>query len=84
MYGSTIGKQLLLCATDIHLKHPSHDGQDVQAKIELPDTFTAFIKREEDRYIKYEQWMMETGVQTLVDMCNVYRQSVTAAKNEKK
>jgi 23S rRNA-/tRNA-specific pseudouridylate synthase len=57
LYGSSIGRQLLLCATEIELMHPFKEGELVRAKIELPRSFTAYMQREEIRFIKYEEWI---------------------------
>lgn len=70
LYGSTVGKQLLLCATEIQLHHPVHEDQIVRAKIELPNSFASYIEREEVRYAKCEMWLKETGIHML-DTCKV-------------
>ena len=59
LYGSTIGKRLLLCATEIKVMHPD-EGTLVSAKIELPHSFTDYIEREEKRFAMYEKWMKES------------------------
>jgi len=71
LYGSTIGKQLLLCATEVRLRHPFHENQSVAAEIGLPKSFTHYIEREEARFAKYEKWMSETGIHTMIEMCKV-------------
>ena len=71
MYGSTIGKKLLLCATEIQLSHPLQEDQIVSAKVELPTGFTAFMEREEGRFVKYEKWIAETGIYIMLEMCKV-------------
>lgn len=74
LYGSTIGNKLLLCATEIQLHHPVDKDKIIRAKVELPNSFTSYMKREETRYAKYEHWILERGgVQVLLDMCNVLR-----------
>lgn len=57
LYGSTVGKQLLLCATEIQLYHPVDEDQIISAKIDLPKSFASYIEREEARFAKYESWI---------------------------
>jgi 23S rRNA pseudouridine1911/1915/1917 synthase len=70
LYGSTVGKKLMLCAKEISLTHPTH-GTPVHAKIDLPSRFTDYMRREETRYAKYEQWMLDKGIKCLFEIGEV-------------
>jgi hypothetical protein len=62
VYGSTVGKRLFLCATEIELMHPLKEGKVVRAQIELHRSFARYMEREEKRYEKYKEWLQEHNV----------------------
>jgi 23S rRNA-/tRNA-specific pseudouridylate synthase len=68
LYGSSLGKQLFLCANEIQVFHPTDESRVVHQKIDLPKHFEEFIAREEKRYAGYERWMLKEGIATLLEL----------------